>query len=1031
MRINNYFLHSKTFLLCQTEYYFGRIGGGQVIYLVAFFLFTFISSSLSGQECPDPPPCANMWVELVRQDPDNVVTSCIGSADSCGDKFHQVFYKGYLRIKKLVSSGNPNGLNDFYLDYSNLDVILVLKAQNSPQFSHIDVGATNNCFKNGVGAKWYNYDNNDGDKVIFTTTENQVAISFANLDTLAYNCGSTGANNTGNVITFKHGTPANAIACPGGIPDTTCFYAELFTIVVNAYPGEFIGFEFDDNGRWYEPKSSSDYCNIATTNSGTHNGLGNITVASPITYTGTSNQWIVARLLDKEATSDGGYDCPISLKNTGTSTRVVSYLDFVLKATLTGFDKPLTYTGIMPQVHPGGTNLSTGETIYYLHYLIDTSLTLNAGDSVVLSKIKMGPPTLINQRWLSNLDFEGAATKPRLRTTGASDACTLLKTAGGPVSSLNFGNAFCSDTSIHFRVSGISGGCGNMRAMVELYSTSPPVTMQLKKVEYTLVFDYDSPNITFDTVEYTNWPSVLCGSSGCFTPGYCYTMSSDSKTFNYCFEVPDNAPTTFNLNSSRNMEIVFNNTGKGCITNVTVTKLAVTYVYTSSGCIPRVDPPKDFSICANSIMGTVKTEFGDGIEEVKVYIKAAVFNDKNGDAITNCNPTCTDPCGEDFDLTDGNGAYAFCDVCTTCDKFLIEPKKNDNPLNGVTTYDLVLISHHILGIEPFDSPYKFIAADANKSNSITTFDIVEFRKLILGIYDTLPVNKSWRFINKAFILDSLNPFQAPYPEFENCVAPQSSTEDFIGVKIGDVNNTAIANGRPTERPKVDLTWPGVRTAQSGVITLPITYSGTEPMEAVQFGLRFDPSILQLIGPSQGDLESYLPANFNLQRAAQGEIRTLWLPLDGEQEPVLPGTVLFYLTFKVVADVPESGLPLWLDEQLLTCSAWKSGGTEYALRYAPASKFRASDAAESIAFQASVHPNPSMGTTNLVVQATQPEKARVMLFDAFGRRLAMHEVLLAEGRQEIPLTEVPGLPGGVYVWKIYTPTQKAQGHLIRQ
>ena len=114
----------------------------------------------------------------------------------------------------------------------------------------------------------------------------------------------------------------------------------------------------------------------------------------------------------------------------------------MLKATLTGFDKPLTYTGIMPRVYPGGTNLSTGETIYYLHYLIDTTLTLNAGDSVVLSKIKMGPPTLINQRWLSNLDFEGAATKPRLRTTGASDACTLLKTAGGPVSSLSTGSAF-------------------------------------------------------------------------------------------------------------------------------------------------------------------------------------------------------------------------------------------------------------------------------------------------------------------------------------------------------------------------------------------------------------------------------------------------------------------------------------------------------------------------------------------------------------------------------------------------------------
>ncbi len=1008
-----------------------EIGGGRFILLPVFLLSILISSSLSGQECPAPPPCANMWIEIVRLNPDNVVTNCIGSVDSCGDKFRQVFYKGYLRLKKLVSPSNPNGLDDFNLDYSKLDVILKLKDQNSPQYSHINVSATSNCFIDGVGAKWYNYSNSNGDKVIFTPSENQVAISFANLDSLSDNCGSTGANNTGNIITFTHGTPDNAIACPGGSPAPECFYVELFTIVVNAYPGEYLGFEFDANGHWYEPKSISDPCVIDTTGSGTHNGLSNIQVAGPATYTGTENERIVARLLDKEATSDGGYDCPISLKNTGTSTRVVSYLEFVLKATLTGFDKPLTYTGIMPRVHPGGTNLSTGETIYYLHYLIDTTLTLNAGDSVVLSKIKMGPPTLINQRWLSNLDFEGAATKPRLRTTGASDACTLLKTAGGPVSSLSTGNAFCSDTSIHFKVKGISGGCNNLRARVELYSTNPPVTMQLKKFEYTLVFDCDSPDITFDTVEYTNWPSVLCGTNGCFTPGYCYTMSSDSKTFNYCFEVPDNAPTTFNLNASKTMEIVFSNTGKGCITNVTVTKLATTYVYTSLGCIPRVDAPEDFSICANSIKGTVKTELGEGIEEVKVYIKEAVFNDINDDEITDCDPTCSDHCGEDFDLTDNNGAYTFCDVCTTCDRFLIEPEKNDNPLNGVTTYDLVLINKHILGIKPFTTPYKLIAADANKGGSITTFDIVEFRKLILGIYDTLPVNKSWRFINKAFILDTLNPFQSPFPESVNCVAPQSSTVDFIGIKVGDVNNSAIVKGRPTERPIVDLTWPVVRTVQSGVITLPVTYSGTEPMEAIQLGMRFDPSILQLISPSQGDIESYLPDNFNLLRAAQGEVRTLWLPMTGESEPVLPGTVLFYLSFKVLKKVPESGLPLWLDEKLLTCSAWKSDGTEYALLHASASKLRLPAASEPKDLEASVRPNPTTGTTSLVVQANQSEKARVMLFDAFGRRLAIHEVLLTEGRQEVPLTEVPGLPGGVYIWKIYTPTRKAQGHLIKQ
>ncbi|MFQ5445455.1 MAG: hypothetical protein ACE5FF_00840 [Saprospiraceae bacterium] len=42
------------------------------------------------------------------------------------------------------------------------------------------------------------------------------------------------------------------------------------------------------------------------------------------------------------------------------------------------------------------------------------------------------------------------------------------------------------------------------------------------------------------------------------------------------------------------------------------------------------------------------------------------------------------------------------------------PVKEGDDRCGVTTYDLVLITKHILGVQPLGSPYKIIAADANK-----------------------------------------------------------------------------------------------------------------------------------------------------------------------------------------------------------------------------------------------------------------------------------------------------------------------------
>jgi hypothetical protein len=147
------------------------------------------------------------------------------------------------------------------------------------------------------------------------------------------------------------------------------------------------------------------------------------------------------------------------------------------------------------------------------------------------------------------------------------------------------------------------------------------------------------------------------------------------------------------------------------------------------------------------------------------------------------------------DLTDNFGSYEVKKIPFGVDA-TVTPVKDDNPLNGVSTYDLVLISKHILGLEPLNSPYKMIAADANKSGSITTFDVVELRKLILGIYTELPNNTSWRFVDKSFAFaDNSNPFKSAFPENKSLanVVSDALGEDFVAMKIGDVNGSAVAN----------------------------------------------------------------------------------------------------------------------------------------------------------------------------------------------------------------------------------------------
>ena len=171
-----------------------------------------------------------------------------------------------------------------------------------------------------------------------------------------------------------------------------------------------------------------------------------------------------------------------------------------------------------------------------------------------------------------------------------------------------------------------------------------------------------------------------------------------------------------------------------------------------------------------AISGAISTELGDMIESARVTLNNALV-----------------------DETSVQGEYAFRSNPEFTD-YTISSERNDDFLNGVTTLDLVLIQQHVLGISALDSPFKIIAADINSDERVTAIDLVELRKLILGVYTELPQNDSWRFVDATqTFADATRPF--PFTEsldVANLVGDVTG-QDFLGVKIGDVSGSAIAN----------------------------------------------------------------------------------------------------------------------------------------------------------------------------------------------------------------------------------------------
>jgi len=175
------------------------------------------------------------------------------------------------------------------------------------------------------------------------------------------------------------------------------------------------------------------------------------------------------------------------------------------------------------------------------------------------------------------------------------------------------------------------------------------------------------------------------------------------------------------------------------------------------------------------VSGSIATESGQAVEKITTII----------DGPLNYHTT---------DMTDASGIYAFENTPQFSD-YKISGYRNDDYMNGVSTLDLVLIQRHVLGQEDLDSPYKMIAADVNNDGKVSVTDLLELRKLILGVYSALPANGSWKLINAADVLELSNPWDYKESITIEQLEADRMNEDFIAVKIGDVNSSVVANSK--------------------------------------------------------------------------------------------------------------------------------------------------------------------------------------------------------------------------------------------
>jgi len=317
-------------------------------------------------------------------------------------------------------------------------------------------------------------------------------------------------------------------------------------------------------------------------------------------------------------------------------------------------------------------------------------------------------------------------------------------------------------------------------------------------------------------------------------------------------------------------------------------------------------------------------------------------------------------------LTDADGRYEF--QVDANRKYRVTPVNNEDSSEGVTSFDNVIISRHILGLQVFDSPFQTIAADVNKSGTVTAFDIVLIRKIVLSQEATFQNNTSWRFVDADYEFTDIGTAAAA-PFMENFEVPVNTGNifdmDFIAVKIGDVS----------------------RVATSGLVA---TAASRNDHTAITF-----------------ETTNLLKTHFGTTFTEKGLLTTCW----SSPNPVAQEKEWFTLQFKATKNGRLSEL-LSINSAITPIEAYTTENANIGIELT----FKQPVAATFDLFQNK--PNPFKNETVIGFALPSASKAKITILDMQGRTLHVIEGDYAIGYNEIVIDRTD-LPRGVFYYHLET------------
>jgi hypothetical protein len=291
-----------------------------------------------------------------------------------------------------------------------------------------------------------------------------------------------------------------------------------------------------------------------------------------------------------------------------------------------------------------------------------------------------------------------------------------------------------------------------------------------------------------------------------------------------------------------------------------------------------------------------------------------------------------------------------------------------------------------------------LAADVNNSRSVTTLDLIQIRKLILSIDTEFTNTTSWIFVKKDYVFpDRNNPWAEQTPSIINLnnLEDDMMTGDFVAVKRGDVNASAIANSRMSKPRNVAGTFQ-VSTSEVAMkagneYTISFTAEELAQIQGYQFTLNFDHSVLELVDLHYGVAKE---DNFGLVHLNEGVITTSW---NGQAA----GAELFSMVVRAKSDALLSEL-MSIGSRYTAAESYGTTGEQLDV-----SLSFGSDAVANAGFELYQNtPNPFVGETQIGFSLPNASDVTITINDVTGRTLKVIRGEFAKGYNTVNVNDLP-------------------------